>query len=133
MASEKFHKAIILLGSNINPEKNIEKAKVLLEEMFEDITCSESITTKPIGYKHQQDFNNAAARITTELEQEKLKSVLNSIEDKLGRQRDPSNKNGPRTIDLDIVMFDGKTVGNDFKNKPFTKNLVSQLGISIEE
>jgi 2-amino-4-hydroxy-6-hydroxymethyldihydropteridine diphosphokinase len=129
--ARKLHKAIILLGSNIDTEKNIKKAKDLLTKISKDYRFSDSMLTKPLGYKNQQDFTNAVASVHTELEQEDLQALLKSFENILGRQRDPKNKNGPRTIDLDIIFFDGEIVGDDFQKKPFIKNLVSQLGVYI--
>ena len=61
--------------------------------------------TPPIGYTAQANFVHGAAIIETELSAREVKSqLLGRIENELKRVR-TSNKNGPRTIDLDLVLF----------------------------
>ena len=59
--------------------------------------------TEPVGGPHQSKYLNGVIAINTELEPRQLLLVLQKIENQLGRQR--SVKNGPRTIDLDILMY----------------------------
>jgi 2-amino-4-hydroxy-6-hydroxymethyldihydropteridine diphosphokinase len=61
--------------------------------------------TKPVGKVDQPSFLNAAVLIETDLDPHTLKvSVLRQIEKELGRVR-TQDKNAPRTIDLDVVLF----------------------------
>lgn len=63
--------------------------------------------TSPQGYSDQADFLNMAVKLSTTLTPLALKSqVLAEIERTLGRVRDPNNKNAPRTIDVDISLWD---------------------------
>jgi 2-amino-4-hydroxy-6-hydroxymethyldihydropteridine diphosphokinase len=61
--------------------------------------------TKPIGLTNQPNFLNAAAIVETDLDAEQfVENVAHVIEDYLGRIRLP-NKNAPRTIDIDLILF----------------------------
>jgi 2-amino-4-hydroxy-6-hydroxymethyldihydropteridine diphosphokinase len=95
------------LGSNIEPEKNLAQAVRLLRTRCEVLAVSSVYRTAPQGYRQQADFLNMALRLRTDMQPVTLKSeVLDWIEQQLGRRRDPANKNAPRTIDLDISLWD---------------------------
>lgn len=94
------------LGSNIEPEKNLIRAIQLLRTKCVVLAVSQGYRTPPQGYTEQDDFLNLAAKITTDLSPITLKhTVLDWIERELGRIRDPRNKNAPRTIDVDISLW----------------------------
>ena len=105
---ERFwHKAYIGIGSNIgDKEKNIEEAV----ENINKIKCtsvikqSKNYNTKPVGYTDQDDFVNAAIEIKTLLSPKELLDRLMEIEKELKRER--IIKWGPRTIDLDVILYD---------------------------
>ncbi len=102
-----MHKAIIAIGSNINPVENMKRAIESLRKFTELQSISTIWETKAEG-SPGPNFLNAAARIVTALKAAELKSqVLGPIEQNLGRVR-TSDKNAPRTIDLDLIIFDGK-------------------------
>lgn len=112
------HKASLLLGSNINPEENLLLAVAKLREKVEIHRFSRVWQTQAVG-SDGPDFLNAAIEITTTLQKEKLKTeVLQNIEMKLGRVR-TKDKNAPRTIDLDIILFDGKVLDQNLWEKSF--------------
>lgn len=121
-----MNKAIIGIGSNINPEENISKMLVLLEEYVTIEKVSSFIKTKPIGEMNQADFTNGAVLISTELEMDALNIILKQIEDRLGRDR-TIQKFGPRTIDLDIVVWNGEIVDNDYYTRDFLQKSVDEL------
>jgi 2-amino-4-hydroxy-6-hydroxymethyldihydropteridine diphosphokinase len=60
------------------------------------------------------------------LDAKELKGYLEDVEKRLGRQK-TENKNGPRTIDLDIIVFNGVIVNNDFYKYDFVKSAVLEL------
>lgn len=96
------------LGSNLNaPQKQIESAILaigkILHTGIEEV--SSFYCTKPMGYCHQPDFINAVLRIKTALSPWCLLDELQKIEHAQGRVRG-EEKNGPRTIDLDILLYD---------------------------
>lgn len=115
MIEKSRHKAYIGLGSNIgDKEKYIKEAisKLSEEKNVKIIKQSAFIKTKPWGYLEQEDFLNAVAEIETILEPEELMDVLLKIEEELSRER--TIKWGPRTIDLDILMYD-EVISSDEK------------------
>ena len=59
----------------------------------------------PVGYDRQDDFVNAVARIKTGLNPQELLDKLQTIENTMGRDRE-GPRFGPRTIDLDLLLFD---------------------------
>ncbi len=121
-----MHSAIIGVGSNLNPDKNIKKAESLLSEDHNFISKSKFVKTEPIGNNHQPDFLNGAFLIETKLEFEEFKNYLKSVEKKLGRTDAHKNQN-PRPIDLDIVVWDLSIVESDFFTRSFVKEAVLDL------
>lgn len=98
------------MGSNIDPESNIIKALTLLNEMTEVTGVSLFYRTKPLGNTSQPDFINGIFEIMTGLPARELKtSVLGAIETELGRVR-TGDKNAPRTMDLDILLYNEKVI-----------------------
>ncbi|MGE5470623.1 MAG: 2-amino-4-hydroxy-6-hydroxymethyldihydropteridine diphosphokinase [Bacteroidota bacterium] len=59
--------------------------------------------TAPVGFAEQPDFINAVARLETELAPEALLDELLALETRFGRLR--AEKNGPRTLDLDLLLY----------------------------
>jgi 2-amino-4-hydroxy-6-hydroxymethyldihydropteridine diphosphokinase len=104
--TERWHLAYLLLGSNIDKERNIARAVELLAETVPIKAVSSVFETVPAGNPNQESFLNAAVIVETDLSPQDLKrTVLAAIEDRLGRRR-TADKNAPRTIDLDVVLFD---------------------------
>ncbi len=100
------HHVFLALGSNINPVENFRACLKLLQENFDIWNLSPVYETPPVGFTEQAPFLNAAAEVITELDPTSVKTILQNIENQLGRVRDPNNKNAPRTIDLDITLWD---------------------------
>lgn len=103
--------AFIGLGSNQgNPIVNLKKALKLLNDS-DEITIqrvSRMYLTEPVGYEDQPWFYNCVAEITTSLDPFELLKVLQKIENELGRVR--TIRWGPRTADLDLLLFDNKRI-----------------------
>ena len=98
--------AFLGIGSNIrDKEENIKKAIGLVREKYKVLKSSSLYETEPVGYKEQDWFLNCAVEIETKLTPLELLDFLKSVEKKLGRAN--TIKNGPRTIDLDILFYDG--------------------------
>ncbi|HEY2803503.1 MAG TPA: 2-amino-4-hydroxy-6-hydroxymethyldihydropteridine diphosphokinase, partial [Actinomycetota bacterium] len=64
--------------------------------------------TSPVGGPEQDDFLNAVVGISTELEPHALLEALQGIENELGRVR--AERFGPRTIDLDLLLYGGEEI-----------------------
>jgi len=123
--------AVVGLGSNIDPEKNIEQARRVLAKEFGVLKESAFIRTKPIGYSEQDDFINGSVFLKTPLTHPELKQKLKELEKNLGREVS-AIKFGPRTIDMDIIVFNGKVVDKDFYERDFLKNAALELIPELE-
>jgi len=118
---------IISIGSNIDASRNIHKTLDILTLDFSTLDISEFISTKPIGIEDQPDFTNGAVRISTDLEYSELQEYLKKLEDQLGRDRSLP-KFGPRTIDLDIIVWNGNIIDDDYYTREFLQTACEQLG-----
>ena len=125
------HEVVIGLGSNIDPEVNLEQAVLELKSRFRVSKRSQWTQTKPIGIQDQPDFYNGALLMETELEQQSLKKELKQIEDILGRDRSLP-KFGPRTIDLDILIWNKKVVDEDYYERDFLRKGVEEIITDLE-
>jgi len=121
-----INKVVIGVGSNIDPENNIGEAKNAVANHHNLIKVSSFIETEPIGCKSQNNFLNGAFLIGTEMDAPTLKSWLKNLEKKLGRAK-VENKNGPRTIDLDIIVWNGEVVDNEVYEREFLINSINEL------
>ena len=123
---EVINNAVISLGSNIDPDQNIQKAKELLQREQKVLGESTFVRTKPIGNTAQPDFINGALLISTELGLSELIARLKKLERMLGRKKS-EDKFGPRPIDIDVVIWNGKVIDNDFYERSFVQNAVLEL------
>jgi 2-amino-4-hydroxy-6-hydroxymethyldihydropteridine diphosphokinase len=100
------HVAYILAGSNLGDRQaNIQKAlSALRESGFVPRKQSDYFETEPVGYSDQPWFLNLAAEIETHLTPHQLLRGCQKIEESLGRLR--TFHNAPRTLDLDILLFE---------------------------
>lgn len=97
--------AYIAVGSNIEPEKNILRACLLLGEAARVCSVSSFYRTEPVDRPGQPEYRNGVLEIRTSATPQELKfRDLRKIEERLGRVRD-SDKNANRTIDLDVVLY----------------------------
>jgi 2-amino-4-hydroxy-6-hydroxymethyldihydropteridine diphosphokinase len=94
------------LGSNMHdPIQQIQLAYQEIDDINSTslIKVSSFYATAPVGYVEQQDFINAAIEVSTTLSPQELMQALLEIEARHERVREI--KNGPRTLDLDILLF----------------------------
>jgi len=106
-------RAFVGLGSNLgDPEELIASALELLaaEEGIEVLAVSSLRETDPVGFEDQPRFLNGAAELATELAPRELLERLLAIERRLGRIRGEGPRFGPRTIDLDLLLYGEETV-----------------------
>jgi 2-amino-4-hydroxy-6-hydroxymethyldihydropteridine diphosphokinase len=110
--------AYLSLGSNIQPEINLPKAIDLLLAQGEILRLSTAWESKAVG-SEGPNFLNACTLFATPLSSIELKEqVIRPTEEKLGRKRS-ENKFAPRTIDIDIVLFDDQSCNEKFWNQAF--------------
>ena len=117
---------IIGIGSNIDAEVNISKMLEILKTRVKVVKVSTFLKTKPIGIIDQADFTNGAVKIETELDQKSLNILCKGIEDEMGRDRS-NPKFGPRCIDLDIAVWNGEIVDQDYYTRDFLQKSVDEL------
>jgi 2-amino-4-hydroxy-6-hydroxymethyldihydropteridine diphosphokinase len=104
-------KAAIALGSNLDgPEARVRRAFAQLAALPGTMVAGRSALyrTQPVGYSDQPAFINACALVETRLAARELLDGLLDIERQNGRVRDIPN--GPRTLDLDIVLYGGAEI-----------------------
>ncbi|HRZ39378.1 MAG TPA: 2-amino-4-hydroxy-6-hydroxymethyldihydropteridine diphosphokinase [Candidatus Omnitrophota bacterium] len=121
-----MNQAVIGFGSNIEPELNIHRAKTQIVSQFQLLAESGISRTTPIGIKDQPEFWNGAWLIQTSLSQNKLRSLLKKVEDDLRRDRS-APKFGPRTIDLDILVWNNVIIDPDVDTRDFLRKEISEL------
>lgn len=98
--------AYLSLGSNLDKERNLPQAVRLLAAHGRLRAVSAVYETAPVGNPDDPAFFNAAVALETDLPPAELKQqVLAGIERQLGRQRS-ADPNAPRTIDIDISLYD---------------------------
>jgi 2-amino-4-hydroxy-6-hydroxymethyldihydropteridine diphosphokinase len=105
-------RAYIGVGANLGQrEETISHALALLgeQEGVEVVAVSALRETDPVGLADQPRFLNAAAAVDTDLEPRALLGVLLAVERALGRTRE-GPRFGPRTIDLDLLVFGDREV-----------------------
>ncbi|PWH17551.1 MAG: 2-amino-4-hydroxy-6-hydroxymethyldihydropteridine diphosphokinase [Anaerolineae bacterium] len=106
------HLVYISLGSNILPHRHLPKAIELLGQQVRLLAVSSVYETPPVG-THGSNFLNAVVVASTDHTPQQLKDkVLRPLESALGRQR-TEDKFAPRTIDLDIIAYDGVVIDQD--------------------
>jgi 2-amino-4-hydroxy-6-hydroxymethyldihydropteridine diphosphokinase len=104
-------RAAIALGSNLeDPEAQVRRGfdEIAALPATKLIARSGLYRTAPVGYADQPDFVNACALVDTELAPRALLDGLLAIEKKHGRVR--TIRNGPRTLDLDIVLYGDRVI-----------------------
>lgn len=128
--------AYIALGSNVGArERYLANARTFLGALSGSRVLAESTVeeTAPIGPVSQGNYLNQMVALETSLAPAMLLDELLRIERQLGRERD--ERWGPRTIDLDIVMFGNRTVEShdltiphpQLANRPFWQRELIEL------
>lgn len=103
-------KAYLGIGTNIgdrmqNLKDSLDALNLLPMTSVTDV--SHVYETDPVGYDNQDDFLNIVVEVETELNEDNLLGAALGIESGLGRVR--TIKNGPRIIDIDLLLFGDKT------------------------
>jgi 2-amino-4-hydroxy-6-hydroxymethyldihydropteridine diphosphokinase len=98
------------MGGNVaswagSPEATLAAAALRLESLGTLTRRSSLYSTAPVGFAEQPRFVNAVVKLETELEPRELLDGLLAIEKEFGRDRTAGFKNGPRTLDLDILLL----------------------------
>ena len=106
--------AYIGLGSNLEgPVKQVERAVAGLDEIDDTrlIAVSPLYSSAPMGPPRQPNYVNAVAALETALAPEVLLNALQAIEQR--HHRLPTIRWGPRTLDLDLLLYGDETIATD--------------------
>jgi 2-amino-4-hydroxy-6-hydroxymethyldihydropteridine diphosphokinase len=119
MRAASVHRAYVGIGSNLrDPLVQVRAAIVALGAI--DSTrvsaCSSLYRSTPVGFAEQPDFINAVAALDTVQDARSLLDCLLAIEQARGRER--TLPNGPRVLDLDLLLFDDVRVGGESLTVP---------------
>lgn len=103
------HLVYLSLGSNVGDrEAQLRDALIRLNATGRVVAVSSFYETEPVELTHQPWFLNCTAALETTLTAPQLMTAILRIEEEMGRRR--VQKKGPRSIDIDILMFDDKIV-----------------------
>jgi 2-amino-4-hydroxy-6-hydroxymethyldihydropteridine diphosphokinase len=113
--------AYIGLGANLGErERTIAEAlrRIEADDRTSLLRSTVPIETDPVGYENQPRFLNAAASLTTTRLPLELLDLLLEIERDLGRIRGQGPRYGPRTIDLDLLLYGDERIDGDALEVP---------------
>ena len=107
--------AYIGMGGNVAswagaPEATLAAAALRLESLGRVVRRLSLYSTAPVGFAGQPRFVNAVVALETKLAPRALLHGLLAIEQEFGRERMAGLQNGPRTLDLDILLFGDLTI-----------------------
>lgn len=131
-----WHEAFVAFGSNLgDKEKFIDEAIEALSNLpqINIVAISDKIVTEPYGNVEQDVFLNGVMKIETLLPADELLQILQKVEEHAGRER--KIHWGPRTLDLDIIFYDGDIISEDdlivphpdMKNRDFVLKPLMQI------
>lgn len=134
--TRRWHTAYIALGSNMGDKGEFLRCAVEALQEREDcrvLKVSDFITTAPYGVTDQDEFLNGALMMKTLLTPEELLIRLHEIEAEAGRVR--TLRWGPRTLDLDILLYDNLVLDTeelhiphiDMQNRDFVLEPLAQI------
>ncbi|MFN8383930.1 MAG: 2-amino-4-hydroxy-6-hydroxymethyldihydropteridine diphosphokinase [Anaerolineales bacterium] len=120
------HRVYLSLGSNIDAENNLPKAIELLREVGDIVSISSVWESESVGFDGP-NFLNICVLFLTQLQPSELKEkIIRPIEAKLGRVRS-EEKNAPRPVDIDILLFDNQPLNTEFWNYAFVVIPLAEL------
>lgn len=116
-AQNRQYKIALALGSNLNnPQQQLISGIEFLSEIVSEIKVAPFYKSSPQGFSEQDDFYNTCISGITTLEPQELLIALKKIEKRMGKSEQFTN--GPRIIDLDIILFEGQIVQGLFLQIP---------------
>ncbi|HTP00421.1 MAG TPA: 2-amino-4-hydroxy-6-hydroxymethyldihydropteridine diphosphokinase [Anaerolineales bacterium] len=120
------HRVYLVIGSNIEPEANLPRAIQMLAGFGEVLAVSAVWESSAVG-ADGPNFLNASALLLTDIPPSKLKErLVLPIEAALGRVR-TTDRNAPRTIDIDVMMVDSEPCNLDRWDYAFVLLPISEL------
>lgn len=121
-----MNRALISIGSNINPEMNLDISRRLLIEHLGEVSFTGMIETQPYGKQYAGKFLNQLAVAYTTQSLEEVTAATKEIERLLGRL--PEHKlQGIVKSDIDVFGWNGKIIRDEDYNRPYVQDLLPQL------
>lgn len=127
----QMNTAIVMLGSNMDKEKNMELVKIKLADYFEIIDQSKIIESEPVGEKYKHNFLNQAIKILSDDSAEQTAIHFKHIETEMGRSAATSKK-GEVPIDIDLIFWNKELKRDDYTKYDFVKICVDEIKDNIE-
>lgn len=128
----QMHQAYLSLGSNIEPAAHLLQAIEKLRQVITVNAVSMIWETPAVGSTGPR-FLNASVWISTHFSADDLKNnVIGDIESELGRVRTP-DKNGPRTIDIDILVYDEIILDENLWKREYLAIPTAELRPDLED
>lgn len=136
-------RAYLSLGANLGDRaKNLGLARaslIAVRDGVRIVSCSAVIETAPVDYLDQPDFLNQVIGLDTKLGPRELLETCMAIEQQMGRDRDATPRSGPRSIDIDILLYGGMGLDEPgltiphprLAERPFFIELCNQVGVPI--
>ena len=122
-----MNRAVVALGSNIDPDENIEGGLARLAEEHRVLKVSPLLRTRPLGpTRDQPDFVNGAVFVETALPRDLFEAYLKEVEVACGRPKG-GDRWGPRTLDMDLVLWNGRVVDHDVHRRGFLATSVAAV------
>jgi 2-amino-4-hydroxy-6-hydroxymethyldihydropteridine diphosphokinase len=106
-----MNRIFLSLGSNLGERKeNLKKGGALLEELAGTIMAESAVyETEPWGFCSDMNFYNQAISLLSDISPQQLLHTIHEIERHCGR-KPASEKNAPRTLDIDILFFNDEII-----------------------
>jgi 2-amino-4-hydroxy-6-hydroxymethyldihydropteridine diphosphokinase len=136
-------RAYVALGSNLGDREATIRAAVAAlaaEPGVRVVAVSSLIETEPVGYLDQPRFLNGAAALETSLAPRALLELLLAVERRFGREREGAPPQGPRTLDLDLLLYGNAEIDEPglriphprLHERPFVLGPLAELDRSLE-
>lgn len=116
------HTAYLGIGSNMGDKKaylDMAVSEIRANPLCANVRVSDYIVTEPVGGVEQDDFLNGAVELETLMTPRELLAFVNEIEQKAGRVR--TVRWGPRTLDVDILLYDDEIISDETLKIPHTE------------
>jgi 2-amino-4-hydroxy-6-hydroxymethyldihydropteridine diphosphokinase len=121
-----MNRAVVSVGSNIDPRRHVAGALRAMARGQRLLARSRFLWTLPVGRKGQGRFLNGGVLLETGLSKARLRAWLKDLEVRLHRTR-AADKSAPRTIDLDLVVWNGKVINGDVYRRDFLRRAVEEV------
>ncbi len=118
--------AIIMLGSNVDTDNNLELAKEKLLLQFEIVKESSTISSKPFGKNYTAYFYNKAIKLLSDETKEETISIFKNIEVEMGRTS-KSKESGMIPIDIDLIFWNDIQAHTDYDHFDFVRRCVNEI------